>query len=322
MPPKSRSIHSRPSLGFVSLVRYGRGHLRALKESLRHLYRGGLTSLLMIMVIGITLMLPASLYLMISNLQALGQNWQETTRISLFLANNVSTAAGQTLAEGLANRPGIQSARYISRAQALEEFRAYSGFGEAVDALGENPLPAVIVIQPKLDANAPSYIEQLIAELTHLPEVDRLQVDRLWLQRLFAILDLLRKGTLLLVVLLGAAVILIIANTLRLDIQAHDEEIRLHKLLGASNAFIRRPFLYLGIWYGLLGAGLTWLLLSLSIAWLAQPVQHLAALYQSEFRLESPDPQYLLALLGCALLFGWLGAWFAVGRHWRSARPT
>ncbi len=322
MSSKPRPIHSRPPLGPGMVARYARSHVRALGDSLRHLYHGGLTSLLMIIVIGLTLMLPASLYLLVGNLQAVSRHWPETTRISLFLKDTMTEDAGRTLTQDLANRGDVEAAHYISRAQALQEFRTHSGFGDAVEALGENPLPAVIVVQPRVDADGASDPDRLITALSQLPTVERVLVDRLWLQRLFAMLDLLRKGTWLLVGLLGTAVIIIIANTLRLDIQAHDEEIRLRKLLGASNAFIRRPFLYLGLWYGLLGAGLTWLLITGSILWLAEPVQHLAALYQSDFRLAEPAPQYLLVLLACALTFGWLGAWFAVGRHWRSARPT
>lgn len=300
--------------------RLAQQHARNLIESLGRLYRKPLASLLTVSVIGITLALPAGLHVLLKNLDALSYSWQGTLQASLFLRDNVDATAGRALAQKIMQRTEVKKTRYISRKQALAEFRKLSGFGDALTALEANPLPAVIVVQPdtQLEAGA---IAQLVQELGQLPEVAQAQLDQAWLQRLYAVLAIVQRGVTIIALLLAFAVIFIVGNTIRLDIENRREEIEVMKLLGASDGFIRRPFLYTGFWYGLLGGLFAWLLLGVCLFAIAGPVRHLASLYDSDVQLLGLGTRATLYLLGAGILLGWLGSAFSVSRRLHSIQP-
>lgn len=300
--------------------RLAQQHARNLIESLGRLYRKPLASLLTVSVIGITLALPAGLHVLLKNLDALSYSWQGTLQASLFLQDDVDEAAGRTLSKQLAQHQGVAKTRYISRAQALAEFRKLSGFGDALSALDSNPLPAVIVVQPNpsLDANA---ITQLVKALGEHQEVAQAQLDQAWLQRLYAVLAIVQRGVTIIAVLLAFAVIFIVGNTIRLDIENRRAEIEVMKLLGASDSFIRRPFLYSGFWYGLLGGLFAWLLLGVCMFAIGGPVQHLASLYDSDVDLLGLSARATLYLLGAGILLGWLGSAVSVSRRLHAIQP-
>ncbi|MFP5345183.1 MAG: permease-like cell division protein FtsX, partial [Gammaproteobacteria bacterium] len=213
----------------------------------------------------------------------------------------------------------IKQVRILSRAQALEEFRALSGLDQALSALGENPLPALLIVTPA--SEEPAATEALLKTLAALPEVDAAELDLDWLKRLRALLDLLQRAVWLLGALLSGAVLLIMGNTLRLAIQNRREEIELMRLIGATDAFIRRPFLYSGLIYGLSGALFALILLGFILGLLAAPVKALAELYNSSFEINGLGVDSGLGLLALGALLGLAGAWLAVGRQLKQIQP-
>jgi cell division transport system permease protein len=296
-------------------------HAQACVFSAGQMFRNPVGSLLTASVIGISLALPAGFYLVLANVQQVTTGWGGTARISLFLKIDVAEDRGRALAEELRTRPAIEEVQYISREEALAEYQRMSGFGEALTALPDNPLPAVILVQPSGAGLAGDSGDQLIAELRALPEVDTGQFDRQWVQRLLALLDILRRAILLLAVALALGVLLVVGNTIRLAILNRREEIEINKLFGATNAFVRRPFLYVGMLHGIGGALLAWLLVSLALGLMSDPVSRLAELYSSDFQLSGFGPREVLALVGSGGLLGLLGSWLAVHRHLREIGP-
>lgn len=295
-------------------------HAQVFFYSLGQLLRTPLASLMTVGVIGITLALPAGLYLLLENAERVTGQWEGGAQISLFLKPGVPGPQARQLAERLQARPEVNQVRYISPAEALEEFKRLSGFGEALDALDRNPLPPVLVVWPAV--TEPARLEALLAEFRGFGEVDIAQLDLAWVKRLHAILGLLRRGVLLLAGLLAVAVLLIVGNTIRLAILNRKEEIEVIKLVGGTDAFVRRPFLYSGWLQGTAGGLAAWLLVSAGLALLAGPVRELALLYASPYALRYPSAVEVLALLGAGGSLGWLASLIAVGRHLRTIEPS
>jgi cell division transport system permease protein len=296
-------------------------HLQVALGSLGKLLQTPLGTLMTVAVISIALALPAGLLVILSNLQQIGAQWDGPASISLFLKDEVDDLAATQLGQRIQSSESAQRVTLISRTQALEEFRAHSGFGAALDALDENPLPAVLLIQPRARDSGPKAAAELLARLQKLPEVDVAQLDLQWVQRLQGITEIARRGAYLIAALLGLAVLLIIGNTIRLEIQNRHDEIAITKLVGATDGFVRRPFLYHGFWLGLFGGLGAWLLVAAAVALLAPPVSHLAELYQSAFRLTGPALLEVAALIGGGAAIGWLGAGISVSRHIKQIEP-
>jgi len=297
-------------------------HMQVALNSLGRLYRAPLASLMTAAVIGIALALPAGLYLLTGNLQQLSTRWDGAASLSLFLQHTASERQAQTLREKLLSWPEIEHIDLISPEQALSEFRELSGFGDTLDVLEENPLPAVLAVKPAAESTDSESISRLLERLRKLPEIELAQLDLQWVKRFNAIVDIVQRSIWVMATLLGLAVLLITGNTIRLEIQSRREEIEVTKLIGATNAFIRRPFLYSGLWYGAIGALLATLLVELAFLQLATPVGQLAGLYQSGFSLQTLAFSDTLLLLLSGALLGLLGAWLAVGRHMSAIEPT
>ena len=297
-------------------------HARVLLGSLGHLTRHPLSSSMTMAVIAIALTLPAGLYLALNNISGLSAGWDSSTKISLFLHAKVSEKKAQTLVKRLRLHNEIDSINMISKEQGLEQFKQLSGFGDALQFLEGNPLPVVLVVQPIIDTEHPNRIDLLLKELESDKLVDIAQLDMQWVKRLYALLEIAHRIIWAIGGLLGLAVLLIVGNTIRLDIQNRRSEIEVSKLIGASNAFIRRPFLYTGFWYGFSGGLLAWLLTSLSLTMLAEPVEKLTLLYHSDFQLSglSFGDTSGLIMISCGL--GLLGSWLAVGRHLDEIEPS
>jgi cell division transport system permease protein len=272
-------------------------------------------------VIAIALALPAGLHLLLGNLKQLYGGWDETASISVFLRHDVSDRRAEELGRELEAWPQIARVVFIDREEALREFRERSGFAEALEALETNPLPPMLVVEPAVDRGEPTQAERLLGRLRQLQETDIAQLDLQWVQRLHAITDMARRAVLVLAALLALAVLLILGNTIRLEIQNRHAEIEISKLVGATDAFIRRPFLYSGLWYGLFGGAIAWLLVTLSLWSLAGPVGRLASLYDSTFELPVIHTQALGILLCAGALLGLAGSWISVGRHLRAVEP-
>lgn len=300
---------------------YLRHHRQSCAASLKRLLHQPLGSLMTVAVIAIALALPAGLLVGVDNARQVSGTWQGAARISLYLKQGLSPQAVSRLAGQLRARPGVAKVRVITPEEALAELQQRSGFDAALKLLGTNPLPAVLVIEPAPADSAPTAAAQLGHALAELPEVDQVRMDITWLKRLQAILETLNRSLLLVGVLLALAVVLIVGNTIRLDIAGRRAEIEVSKLLGATDGFIRRPFLYHGLWYGLAGGVLAWLLVWVSLLLLAPPVVRLAGLYGSDFHLSGLGARGSLELLGLGLLLGWLGAWLAVARHLQDIEP-
>ncbi len=300
---------------------WGVNHAQALVFSLGRLYRNPFTAALTLTVIAIALALPAGLWLALKNLQAASGEWDHGAQLSVFVADSVSEDTLRVLAGRIQSMDAVESARAITREEALAEFRALSGFGEALDLLDHNPLPALVLVTPAADHQGPSRVQALSVELEALEEVTQAQVDLQWVQRLQAILEMTRRGVALVAVLLGLGVLLVVGNTIRLDILNRRREIEVAKLVGATDGFIRRPFLYGGLWLGLFGGVLALIIVGVGLALLNGPVQQLATLYGSDFRLEGPGLAGALGLLGLAVALGLGGSWIAVGRHLRDIEP-
>jgi cell division transport system permease protein len=296
-------------------------HLRAFFFSLGKLYRAPLSSLMTTAVIGVALALPTGLHLLLANLEHATAGWSEGNKISLFLKTSVSSKRGEALAGELRKREDIATVQHLDREQALAEFKGLSGFASAIEALDENPLPGVLIVQPTPARASPGAIEAFVAELSKIGEVDFAQLDTEWVQRLNAITELARQGVLVFGGMLGLAVLLVVGNTIRLDIQNRRQEIEVAKLIGATDAFIRRPFLYGGAWYGLLGALLGLILVQAALGLMAGPARRLAGLYGSDFRLLDLDPGAAGAVLLLGLGLGLAGSWLAVGRHLSDIEP-
>lgn len=284
------------------------------------LLRAPLASLMTVAVLGIALALPASLYLLLENVQQVSRDWNSTAQISLFLKPKVSDEAVKNLADGLYQRKEIKSIRVIHRDEALNEYKMLSGFSEALKVMEENPLPTVFIIQP-LEEISPDANQALYDSLRKLPEVETAQFDMRWLHRLYAMMEVAKRGTWVLSALFALGVLLIIGNTIRLTIYNRREEIEVVKLLGATDIFIRRPFLYSGLWYGMLGGITAWIVVNLSFWWLQAPVRQLAALYHSQFELITLNFVAGMVLLIGGAFLGVMGAGFAVSRHLKEIQP-
>lgn len=296
-------------------------HRLAFHHSLGKLFGNPLATLMTAAVIGIALALPAAFLALLQNAESLGSGWDGSARISLYLSDEVSDQRGGTLSTELAQRKEIDGTRHISRAAALEEFRALSGFGEVLDALDSNPLPGVIVVQPSTVQATPDSLERLASGLQGLPEVEAAVVDLQWIQRLYAIIDVVQRAVTIVAALLSLAVLLVVGNTIRLDILGRREEIVVVKLIGATDGFVRRPFLYSGACYGALGGILAVLMVAIALELISAPVQSLAQLYGSDFHFAGLGADVAFSLLAGGTLLGLLGAWLAVGRHLRAIEP-
>lgn len=321
----SNKMQNKPGnrLKLTALIKnYFLRHIQVMFYSIGQLSRTPFSSLMTCAVIGIALALPSTFFTLLNNVQTLSLGWDGNAQISLFMKYDISNSDAQKLATKLRMRPEIKTTDFISREQALEEFRTHSGFGEVLDVLEKNPLPAVIVVTPASSLDTPDRIESLLSSLKNMREVDLAQLDLEWVKRLHALLETGQRGITILAILLGLSVLLVVGNTIRLSIENRRNEIIVTKLIGGTNRFIRRPFLYTGIWYGLIGGMLAWSAVFITMMLLKAPINRLADLYYSQFTLALPDFGNAVFLLFVGALLGLAGSWIAVGRHLQDIEPT
>ncbi len=297
-------------------------HLRVFVASLGHLTRNPLPTFMTSAVIAISLSLPAGLYVALSNVGELGDSWDNSTRISLYLHTRANQPQAEALAARLRLHKAIRRIDIIDKQTGFEQFKQISGFGEALQYLDDNPLPIVLTVQPLISVGEAQQLDRLLAELQDEKLVELAQLDMQWIKRLHAMLAIAQRAIWVIGGLLALAVLLIVGNTIRLDIENRRAEIEVAKLIGASNAFVRRPFLYTGLWYGLLGGTLAWLLTSLALWLLDTPVRKLSQLYSSDFSLGGLGVGNSLSLLLIACALGLIGSWLAVGRHLDAIEPS
>ncbi len=295
--------------------------LQALLGALGRLARAPLATMLTLLVIGLALTLPAALGLLVRNAESATGGFGRAVAMTVYLKNDVPLSRAQQLATIARSRPGVARVTVISATEGLRQFRKYSGFGAALAALKSNPLPNVLRVVPRPSASAPLALEALRRTFAAWPEVDMVQLDTRWVMRFNAIIAVVRRLVLLAAVLLGAGVLAVVGNTIRLEILNRRDEIEVTKLVGGSNAFVRRPFVYTGALYGLGGALLAWIILEGAVLALSGPAARLAQLYGSGFVLQGLGVSELALLFGGGIALGWLGAWISAFRHLRSIEP-
>jgi cell division transport system permease protein len=297
-------------------------HAQTLVGSLGRMTQHPLATLMTMAVIAVALALPLFLNVLLQNTRAATANWNQAFDLSVYLDKKTGSGRTEELAKQLRARPDVAAVRVIMADQALADFRDASGFGKALDALTDNPLPNTLVVTPTLVASSPEGTGALKTSIAAMPDVETVQLDTEWVQRLNAMLDILRRVVWLTGGLLDLSVVLIVGNTIRLDILNRRAEIEVMKLVGATDGFARRPFLYSGVWYGLGGGLGALIVVAIAVAVLAGPIAHLAGLYGSPFRLRGLGLGSALGILGLAVGLGWLGSWLAATRHIRAVEPT
>jgi cell division transport system permease protein len=306
----------------MSIGAYFSRHAQVLIGSLGRIVHQPFAALMTMGVIAVALALPLFLSLLLQNARSATGNWNEAYDLSVYMDKKAGAVRVQSLAKQLRQRGDVAAVRIITAEQALAEFRSDSGFGSALDALADNPLPDTLVVTPTLTASTPQGTESLKSAIAAMSDVQTVQIDTEWVKRLHAMLDLLRRVVLLTGGLLGLGIVLIVSNTIRLDILNRRAEIEVMKLVGASDGFTRRPFLYTGIWYGLGGGLLALVLVTVASTVLARPVAHLAFLYGSGFSLEGLKMITAGAVLGLSVGLSWIGSWLAATRHIRAIEPA
>lgn len=302
------------------IARYFRSHVTMLGAALGRIGNTPVGAALNVLVVAIALSLPAAMQVLIDNLRSMSPAFADAADFSVYLELDVDEDRGRSLSDEIAQRDDVESTTFISNLEGLADLKTQTAFGGALDALAENPLPHVIRVRPRADAIAG--IDALAATLEAMDETEFVQLDRLWVERLNAILALGGRAVDIITVLLAAAVVLVIGNTIRLEINNRRTEIEVLKLVGATDGFIRRPFLYTGLCLGSLGALTAAVMIAIGLMLLSRPVGNVAALYAADFRLTGLGLEGFGMLVGGGALLGWAGAWIAAARHLKAIEPV
>ncbi len=306
-----------------SRLRMGmRQHGVECRKGINEIFKTPLSSFMTVAVLAIALALPAGFHVFLKNAQKVSSGWDNATQISLYLVQGITEQQVKQLQQELEKSEKISDVVHISADTGLAEFRELSGFGDALSYLDDNPLPETLVINPSQAYSTPQMSEQLLEELRQQPLIETAQLDLQWVRKLHSMMAIAERAVSALGLLLGIAVLLIVGNTIRLAIQNRREEIQIIKLVGATDAFIRRPFLYSGLWYGVFAGILAWILVNTSVFWIKEPVQNLAGLYESSFQLAGLGIVEVFQLIAAASLLGLFGSWISVGRHLKDIEPT
>ncbi len=295
-------------------------HASACVGALGRLARQPLSSLMIVLVISVTLALPTAIGIVVKNAQSISGSWDNALDFSVYLTQDIDEADANALQALIAQRADVENVESVTADDALSDFKTQSGFGDALDQLSDNPLPHTLIVRPSA-ANTTQTLLLLQDDLRNLPETELVQVDTEWVQRFHAILEIVQKAIAIGAALLGIAIVVIIGNTIRLDIENRREEIEVTKLIGASNAFVRRPFLWSGFWYGLLGGLLALGLVYYGLFLLGEPVGRLAGLYQGNISIVALSVTESALIVGTAVLLGLVGSWVTSARHMRRIEP-
>jgi len=294
-------------------------HIRVFRATLYRLFSTPLATLLNVMVIGIALGLPAGVYVLLQNVQTLVDEVTGTPQISVFLNMSASKEEVAHIGNQLQQHKAVDHIEYVSRDQALEQLKHNTGLTDVIGGLAQNPLPDAYIVYPK-KSDAPS-LEALRDELQKWPKLEKVQLDSSWARKLEALLKFGRLAALILGSLLSFALVAITFNTIRLQILTQRDEIEVSRLIGATHAFIRRPFLYLGLLQGLLGGAMAWLIIAVSVTTLNSSLAELTRLYGSNFILQLPSVVDSCTLLLFSSYLGLLGAWLSVAQHLWQIEP-
>lgn len=294
-------------------------HRDSARDALRRMRQTPAASLMTVLVIAIALALPAGLSVLLENLSGVTRGWDGNAHLSVFLKSDVSEGQQRDLASSWQKKISIERTEVVTREQALEEYKVLSGFGDVLDALPDNPLPPLIIVYPS--DTSPSALEELRQSLEKESRVDVAQLDVEWVRRLHAMIELGTRIVSALAIALALAVVLVVVNTIRLAIESRREEIVVVKIVGGTDGFVRRPFLYTGFWFGLAGGLVAVLLVQIALAWIDAPIAELVNLYESQYQVAGMHAEAIVTLPLFAGLLGLAGAWLAVGRHLKEIEP-
>lgn len=303
------------------LLMFFSDNLRQAISSLGELTRAPFASLMTIAVLGLSITLPAALYVLVKNLDRVSSDWQQSSEVSVFLKENIAQQDIDQLIKRLKTWPEIERLEYISSEKALDEFTQTSGFGDALQYLESNPLPNVILVYPTSRHAQPSSARELLDRLLREREVELGKLDIEWLERLHAIVAIAKELVTLIAVLLFVSVILTVGNTIRLNIYNKRDEILVMKLVGATDGFIQRPFMYTGFWYGLLGGLMAWITVALLLWWMGSSIDRVINLYNQSFQLRGLDFPILVNMLAISVGLGLLGSYLSVKRYVAQIEP-
>lgn len=296
-------------------------NLRQIITSIGEIWRTPVASAMTIAVMGLSLTLPVTLHIVVKNIQSINLEWENASEITLFLNEGLTEQQISSAIRRIRTYDEVDELRYISKDDALAEFKNASGFGAALNYLDTNPLPASFVITPSKFYRSAESAKGLVNKLEREREVDFGQIDIDWLARLNAIVDMLEESVFTVALLLLLSVVLIIGNTIRLSIISRREEIEVMKLVGATEAFIQRPFVYTGIWYGLMGGLIAFIVVSFVVWWLQSALADISGLYATEFIIEGLTLGEFGLLMLVASLLGFSGAYWSVHRHIKEIEP-
>jgi cell division transport system permease protein len=317
-----KSSGARPAESKNSVQHYFENHQKVAKSMLLQLFNQPLTTTFTCFVIGIALVLPALLSVLLANIESINQHWDGSPQITLLLKKGIPSLDAGVLAESISQKQSVTSSQFIDNEQALADFKDRFEFTDAIEFLDENPLPHAIIVRLNSTLSVISDIEQLRDSLLTLPEVDSAILDAAWVQRLQSITRLVERAVWVIAVMLSLTVVLVLGNTIRLAIENKKEEIIVVKLVGGTDPFVRRPFLYMGVFLGLGSSIIAWCLIHWVIYLLNGPIETLALSYQFDFSLSGLTFVSTLFLLIFGISLGWLSAWFAVRRHLDEIEPN
>jgi len=313
---KKRQVSERKS----GLYLTGLIHYYALCTSARHLLKTPVSSMMTILVMAVAMSLAGGFYVGLNNAQQMFDDVQMGRQISLYLHAHINDEQAMLLAGQLRNKAEVAEVDYISKQQALEEFQAYSGFGDALNALTNNPLPRVILIYPNNQVVSHGELTKLVDGLQNYPAVEFAQMDMQWVSRLQAMMLIVRNFIHALTGLLVVAVLLVTGNSIRLELQTRRDEILVEKLVGANNAYIYRPFLYTGFWYGSLAGILAWLIVTAIVLMLQGPIERLSSLYNGQYQLNLMNLNETMIFIVLSTLLGIIGAFLAANQQIRNLK--
>mgnify|MGYP000586769848 CR=1 FL=1 len=309
-------------LGFFQKVRsFFISHIRQWLSSLGSIWRDPMPSILTIAVLGVSLTLPATLYVVVKNAESVEQSWQNAAEISLFLQDELTSQQLTTFVKQVELNHKVEQIQLINKADALAEFEQLSGFGDALNLLDSNPLPNVLVVTPSSQFSSANAAKALLSELEQMREVDFGKLDIEWLRRLNALLNMVNSALSSLIILLCISVVLIVGNTIRLAIANRKDEIEVLKLVGATDSFIQRPFLYTGLWYGFFAGMLAWFSIEILLWYLSASIEVITELYHSEFSLSGLSAGEMFWLLAISMMLGWLGSFIVVRQQIKLIEP-
>ena len=311
----------RQAVATLTLAAHAALHRQVATDALTRLLKAPVATVLNGLLIAVAFALPVLFFVLVSNLQTLGASWDGQPGISVYLDNGLAQEAIDQLIADYRQDPLIKEVSYISPQQGLAVFQQRVGLQDIISQLGFNPLPGVIELVPISDATV-AQLDQAVVAYQGTSGVEQVRLDRQWVQRLQAILSLLERFSLALGIILGLTVVLVISNTVRLSIESRRDEIRVVSMVGGTRGFIAMPFIYMGVWYGIMGALLAHVIVFSLLAVLRAEVVRIAGLYGSEMVLSGPGLDISAVLLSCGILLGAVGALGSCYRHFQTLVPN